>query len=150
MNHMYEELNDAVVTLVSDFMNLEKMALLSSEFSDISMNDVHIIDAVGVEESRNMSNIAHRLSVTVGSLTTAMNGLVRKGYVQRERSEVDRRVVYIRLTDKGQVVYERHNQYHMKLMQSMTAQMSEDEVRAMIVCLHQAGQILNGLKEAGR
>ena len=146
MDQMYKELNQSCVKLVSGFMNLEKMALLSSEFNDISMNDVHIMDAVGMDESRNMSTIAHKLNVTVGSLTTAMNGLVRKGYVQRERSEMDRRVVYIRLTEKGQKVFVRHSQYHMRQMKSLTEHMTEEELKSALKYLHQAEGVLESMR----
>ena len=47
-----------------------------------------------------MSVIANRLSVTVSTLTTNMNGLERKGYIMRERSTKDKRVVHVLLTDK--------------------------------------------------
>mgnify|MGYP001301250812 CR=1 FL=1 len=39
-----------------------------------------------------MSSIARELSVTVGTLTIAMNSLVKKGYVERSRGLEDRRV----------------------------------------------------------
>ena len=52
-----------------------------------------------------MSSIAKELSVTVGTLTIAMNSLVKKGYVKRERGEEDRRVVYISLSDKGKKAF---------------------------------------------
>ena len=48
-----------------------------------------------------MSVIAKKLNITAGSLTTSMNSLVNKKYAVRERSEQDRRVVHIRLDQKG-------------------------------------------------
>ena len=80
---------------------------------------MHVIEAVGPGEGNNMSSIARKLNITVGSLTTAMNSLVKKGYVVRERSEEDRRVVLIKLTDKGikayhQDVYKRQLLYHIR------------------------------------
>ena len=39
------------------------------------------------------SEVAKELSITVGTLTVAINNLVKKGYVERLRSEDDRRVV---------------------------------------------------------
>ena len=47
-----------------------------------------------------MSAVAKSLSVTVGTLTIAMNHLVKKGYVERRRSEEDRRVVLVSLSEK--------------------------------------------------
>lgn len=46
------------------------------------------------------SEVAKELSITVGTLTVAINNLVKKGYVERIRSEDDRRVVKLGLTKK--------------------------------------------------
>ena len=49
---------------------------------------MHVIEAIGIGEPKNMSSIARELSVTVGTLTIAMNSLVKKGYVERSRGPV--------------------------------------------------------------
>ena len=90
----YATLNDALVKLFRDVMDLEEQAIITQEFQDITNNDVHVIQAIGTGEPKNMSMIAKELSVTVGTLTIAMNSLVKKGYVTRERGKEDRRVVY--------------------------------------------------------
>ncbi len=41
-----------------------------------------------------------------------MNSLVKKGYVKRERSEKDRSVVFIQLTNKGRMAYHHHAEFH--------------------------------------
>ena len=101
MEGSYQALNDILVVLFNDIMDIEQEAIITGEFRDITNNDMHIIEAVGVDEPQNMSSIAKKLSVTMGTLTISMNNLVKKGYVVRQRSEEDRRVVYILLTDKG-------------------------------------------------
>ena len=63
---------------------------------------MHVIEAIGIEAPKNMSSIARELSVTVGTLTIAMNSLVKKGYVERTRGLEDRRVVYISLSEKAE------------------------------------------------
>ena len=98
MDNSYRALNDVLVDLFNDIMDIEQDAIITGEFRDITNNDMHIIEAVGIGEPQNMSSIAKKMSVTMGTLTTSMNNLVKKDYVLRERSEADRRVVYIRLT----------------------------------------------------
>ena len=78
MEH-YKMLNDILVNLFNEILGIEEKALTSSEFRDISVNDMHILEAVGTEEPRSMSSVAKSLSVTVGTLTIAMNNLVKKG-----------------------------------------------------------------------
>lgn len=75
---------------------LEKKAIITEEFKDITNNDMHIIEAIGVSGKTTMSVVAKKMKITAGSLTTAVNGLVNKKYVMRARGEEDRRVVYIR------------------------------------------------------
>jgi DNA-binding MarR family transcriptional regulator len=95
----YKELNEILVRLFRSIMDVEEKAIITREFQDITNNDMHVIEAIGIGTPKNMSSIAKKLSVTVGTLTIAMNSLVKKGYVKRERGEEDRRVVYISLSD---------------------------------------------------
>ena len=75
----YAALNDVLVNLFRDIMELEEQAIITQEYQDITNNDMHVIEAIGVGEPKNMSTIAKLLSVTVGTLTIAMNSLVKKG-----------------------------------------------------------------------
>ena len=88
----YDTLHDLLVKLFNEIMNIEEKAIITEEFKDISNNDMHIIEAIGLDEPRSMSSVAKDLSVTVGTLTIAINNLVKKAYVKRVRSEKDRRV----------------------------------------------------------
>ena len=122
----YATLNDALVKLFRDVMDLEEQVIITEEFQDITNNDMHVIQAIGTGEPKNMSMIAKELSVTVGTLTIAMNSLVKKGYVTRERGKEDRRVVYISLSEKGRHAYEHHKQ-----LQDLTPDETESLVKAL-------------------
>ena len=93
----FAALNSILVKLFNDILNIEEKALITEEFKDISVTDMHIIEAIGIAEPRTMSMISKSLGVTMGTLTTGINGLVRKGYVVRNRSDCDRRIVYLSL-----------------------------------------------------
>lgn len=51
----YATLNDALVKLFRDVMDLEEQAIITQEFQDITNNDVHVIQAIGTGEPKNMS-----------------------------------------------------------------------------------------------
>ena len=112
----YGTLNEVLVNLFRDVMEIEQRALESSEFQDLTNNDMHVIEAIGIQEPKNMSTIARTLSVTVGTLTIAMNSLVKKGYVIRQRGQTDRRVVYISLSEKGKAAYQHQATIHHELI----------------------------------
>ena len=115
----YEVINDILVNLFNEILKREEEAIITEEFKDINNNDMHVIEAVGIGEGDNMSSVAKKLDITVGSLTTAMNSLVNKKYVIRERSEQDRRVVNVRLTEKGKRAFFHHQEYHHKMTEAV-------------------------------
>lgn len=137
----YRSINDVLVNLFREILELEKKAIITGEFIDITDNDMHIIEAVGLrndadDKGKKMSEIARQLKITVGSLTTSMNSLVKKNYVVRERSEEDRRVVYIYLTEKGERAYHHHAEFHKKMVEAAMAQLEDDEVPVLTECLN--------------
>ena len=74
----YDTLNEVLVKLFRDVNDIEQKAIITPEFKDITNNDMHVIDAIGIQAPKNMSSIARELSVTVGTLTISMNSLVKK------------------------------------------------------------------------
>ena len=70
-------------------------------------------------KKKTTSEVAKELSITVGTLTTAINKLVKKGYVERIRSEDDRRVVKLGLTKKGKLLFRVHQHFHREMVKNI-------------------------------
>lgn len=132
---IYAALNEVLVNLFRDIMELEEKAIITQEYQDITNNDMHVIEAIGVGEPKNMSTIAKQLSVTVGTLTIAMNSLVKKGYVTRERGKEDRRVVYISLSEKGLRAYRHHEEFHRQMIEAILKDLTKDETESLVKAL---------------
>ena len=130
-----ETLNELLVKLFKDILEIEAKSLITEEFKDITYNDMHIIEAVGVDEPRNMKTVAKLMSVTTGTLTKAMDALCDKGYVVRERSTKDKRVIKLRLTDKGKSAYYHHEQFHRQMIKNIASEMTEQETEILIYAL---------------
>ena len=129
---IYESLNSILVTLFNDILNIEEKALITEEFKDISVTDMHIIEAIGIRQPKTMTAISKSLGVTMGTLTVGINGRVKKGYVVRERGEKDRRVVYASLTLKGHHAFQHHMQFHKDMIDSITKNLTEEEASILI------------------
>jgi len=128
---VYDVLNSILVNLFNDILNIEEKALITEEFKGISVTDMHIIEAVGVMEQKTMSKIAKLLNVTMGTLTIGVNGLVKKGYVERNRSQKDRRIVYASLTVKGKEAYVHHMRFHKDMINSVINDITEEEAEVL-------------------
>ena len=130
----YGILNEVLVRLFRDIMDIEEKAIITSEYQDITNNDMHVIEAIGIGAPKNM------LSVTVGTLTIAMNSLVKKGYVVRERGQEDRRVVYISLSDRGRRAYAHHARFHKEMIDALMEKLDGQEKRVLIQALTKLDQ----------
>lgn len=139
-------LNELLVNLFNNVMEAEAKAVITEEFKDISNNDMHIIDAIGIEEPRRMSVIAKKLTVTMGTLTTNMNNLEDKGYIMRERSKKDKRVVLVSLTDKGRRAFFHHRDFHKHMIRAILKDLNEDEIKILIMCLQNLDDFFNEMQ----
>lgn len=128
-------LNTLLVELFRDIMNIEEETLISGEFTDITINDMHVIEAIGKGEPKPSSVVAKRLSVTMGTLTKSVDRLVRNKYVLRERSDEDKRLVLLSLTERGKRADERHRRFHKDMIEAAIAQFDEQEKKILLESL---------------
>ena len=107
---------------------------------------MHTIEAIGMYKKKTTSEVAKELSITVGTLTIAINRLVKKEYVERIRSEDDRRVVKLALTKKGKLLYRVHQHFHREMVKGVLSQMSTDEEQALLKALKNLHDFLQDYK----
>ena len=143
-------INDVLVHLFNEVWQLEKSALTAGEFKDLTYNDMHIIEAIGLSGGNTMSVVAKKLGITAGSLTTAINSLVNKKYVVRKRSEEDRRVVFIGLTQKGKRAFSHHQEYHKKMTEAVLENLDEKEIPILIKTLNSLSDFFRGYGEKNK
>ena len=124
-------LNEVLVKLFRSVNTIEEKAIRTEEYQDVTTNDMHVIEAIGLDTAKNMTSVAKTLEVTTGTLTIAVNSLVKKGYVDRVRSEEDRRVVLVSLSDKGKKAYLHHRKFHEDMIEAVVSEMSEEEQRGL-------------------
>lgn len=70
-------------------------------FVGINRTDARCVDLIDYHGRLTAGDLAQAASLTTGAVTTALDRLERAGLVLRERSEQDRRKVYVALTPHG-------------------------------------------------
>ncbi len=124
-------INDLLVEVFNHILSIENQQLKQRGIK-LSMNEVHILEAIEKTEDPSMTHLSRRLRVTVGTLTTAMNKLVEKGYVKRYREPEDKRKVLIKLTDNADSVLKIHNQFHNEMIGSVIEDMKLEQDDVLI------------------
>lgn len=141
-----EYLNDFFVHLFNKILSLEERALTQVGEQDLSVKELHVLEAVCVQarQGRNtMTAVAEALSIRVSSLTTAVNTLVRKGYLERGSEPDDRRVIRLYLTPRGEEANRRHSQFHREMIDGVARQLNDMELEILTASLRQLDQFFN-------
>lgn len=124
-------LNHLLVNVFNKILRIEEKMIREESDLDLTVTEMHTIDAIGVDQSLSMTEIADILNITVGTLTTSINRLLGKGYVDRIRDDGDRRVVRIALTEKGIAAYRVHEAYHEKMIGQILDEITDEEARIL-------------------
>ena len=124
----YDEklINDFFVEIYNRILILEEKWLREQNLQ-ITMSEAHMLVAVGQRENKAMSEVAEAVSLTNGSVTTMIKKLESKGYVMRTRDGADKRILRVRLTDKGKEVTIIHENFHKKLTEAILNSISQEE-----------------------
>lgn len=143
-----EELNYFFVHVFNQILACEEQALNGVGARDLSVKELHVLEAVGglSAQGRNtMTQIADALAIRVSSLTTAVNTLVRKGYLERGGEPGDRRVIRVYLTPKGEEADRLHARFHARMTDSAAAKLEEGELDALLRSLRRLDRFFHDM-----
>lgn len=127
-------LNEILVELFWNILNIEERELKRMG-CPLSMTEMHTLEQIGVGEPQSMSSVAKKLGITMGTLTTSVGRLVKKGYVARNRNPKDRRIVEIHLTEKGREAYDLHARFHEEMVQGVMEDLHIQDDRMLMKAL---------------
>lgn len=126
----YNRINDYLVDIFNRVQVIEETSLRTSQF-DVSLKEMHTIEIIGKNTNVTPSDIARELMLTLGTVTTSLNKLEAKGYIERKRSKLDRRVVHLTLTKKGKLLDRLHRKFHKNMVIHIAEDMNEQEFEAL-------------------
>ncbi len=144
------EINRMLVEVYDDVNHIEEYSIKQGVFSDLSITEIHTIEAVGLYGAKTMSEISAELEITMGTLTTAVDKLIRKGYLERSRSNTDRRIVNVNLTQRGKLAYRIHEKFHMDMVKAIMDDFTAEEEEILLNALRKLnGHLKDIYKAAG-
>lgn len=148
MKKTQKVLNELLVQIFDDILKIEEKTLKQGPLSDLSVTEMHTLEAIGMYTQRTMTEVAQDLKITVGTLTTAINKLIKKDYVARKRIEEDRRVVLVELTKKGKLAYRVHEKFHNDMITATIDGLSEGEEEVLISSLEKLNDFFKAKNES--
>ena len=133
----YRFLDSIMTKTFNSVMSIEERVLESRLTAGLTIAEVHTIVAIGLHGMSPMKTVAARLGVSVPTLTSAVNRLVKKGHVERVRDDAYRRLVLLRLTNSGRKACRAHDLFHKRMVVSAVEGLSRNEVEVLVKALTQ-------------
>ncbi len=106
-----------------------------SEQFDLPDAELRCLRLFGHERYLTPKGIAHRMGVVKSRITRLIEGLAKKGYIQRFKDPEDSRITLLRLTPQGQAQLDRINGHLKTTNRKVLSRMSEEQREALLVHL---------------
>jgi len=94
-----------------------------------------VIKLLETFENLSLSSLSERIRAQNSTVTGIIDRMEREGLVRRERSTTDRRVVHIRLSDKGQKLAQKIQVEPMEIFRGALGSLSAAEMRELLKIL---------------
>lgn len=106
----------------------------AKELFGLSITQLHYLHAIKEGNKPTITELAERFGVQKSTVTVAISKLLQKGLVEKVPSEIDLRVVHIRLSEKGQHLLRIEEMGYYRFASDMTKAL-DDEEKAQITRL---------------
>ncbi|WP_273852115.1 MarR family winged helix-turn-helix transcriptional regulator [Guptibacillus spartinae] len=103
-------LREFILTLDTSFKKLVKETIETSGVTNLSVNQIQYIEAIGRLGRPTVTEIAEELNITKASATAGINKLVSLGYAFKNQSTEDKRIYHVALTEASQTFMRLHQQ----------------------------------------
>ncbi len=106
---------------------LQRLESREASLSTVETFSVEVIDALGTPT---LSEFAKAAGISIANATYKVQNLIKKGYVQKERSEEDRRESHLHVTDRFNEYKKLHTEYINTIVKRVESSCSADDVAA--------------------
>ena len=120
--------------------------------SDLSFNEVMLCGTllrrteIGSPPAT-ATELCEEMRLLKSQINHILTTLEKKGLLERIRSEADKRVIHVYLTEKGRQCYQQEHQRVMELMEQVCLQLGEDDARQLSALITRATGLVTNLTE---
>ena len=126
------DLQGVVQDILKQFQSVNA-AVANGPHVELHVQELRVVEFLGIEGPHIMREIAEHLNVAVNSVTSIADNLEQKGLACRQRSDSDRRVIRIELTEAGRLMYQSLANMNLRLLRGMLGALTEDEQEIFMV-----------------
>jgi DNA-binding MarR family transcriptional regulator len=145
---MQKQPGNTVQRFIETFDKLAKAERRRQPIVGLKYSEVRVLICIGFlsreqQQAVSISQISRKLSVTSPTVTELIKSLSETGHVERCSDAADKRVVDIKLTEKGERIFEKVNAYFDALFSGLIERLGEEQSENLIDLLEQVCLYLN-------
>ncbi|XVK03701.1 MarR family transcriptional regulator [Maridesulfovibrio sp. FT414] len=129
---MLSKLNHAVIEFYEKLSSWENDVVREK---GLTLPQMHTLEVLGIHKAMRMKELAKRMGITTGTLTVLVDRLEEKEFVCRKPHSTDRRSIIVELTGTGQAMFEEHDRLHLRLIEELTSELSDQEKDILLECV---------------
>ena len=127
---MYEKIETLLDKFYKTYYKIEEINL-NQVIKCLTTSELHIIEAIG-ENEITMNKLSDKIGITMGTASVAVNKLTEKQFLERSRSNTDRRKVFVKLTQKGKVALNYHGNFHSTILEKITDDIPKEKLDTFV------------------
>jgi len=117
--------------IIDVFIDNLKKLFFPEEWLELDMKfsktEIFTILYLDKRKETTMTELVEYINVPMSTATGIVDRLVKKGYIARERSETDRRIVVLRLTDEGSGLLQKLKDLIYKYLDMILSGLTDEE-----------------------
>ncbi len=133
------KLQKQLESLVEKFVQSEKDFIEQSN-PGISFLEAKVLSFIGENESCIMKEISTNVGIPKNNLTVIVDKLESKKLVKRSHSEMDRRTISLKLTVKGENLFEERSQYLLEVCKNLLKALKSAEQNQLLFALEKISE----------
>lgn len=132
------QLDDLVLSIGQNLLRY-----FASKSEDLTMKDIFVLETLGRLEQATMTELASALAVPLTTMTSIVGRMVERGYLERRRTEEDRRVVLVSLTPKGRLLSAEQRREYIQSVREILAVLPEEDQEKLLGLIAEVLQVLS-------
>ena len=106
--------------------------------ADLTLPQILLLSSIS-SEGTDMSSLSKQLGVDNSTMTRLIGVLIRNGWVEKFKGENDKRVVYVKITVKGEIIRQeidnKINDFGIEILNTIDPE-DRNDMREMLTSLH--------------
>lgn len=130
----------ALIAILRTSGALENMVRKDVSCNHLNLTEFSVLELLYHKGPQTIQTIKNKILIASSSTTYVIDQLVKKGHVQREICQEDKRVTYVGITEEGKKLMDDIFPKHAERIETYFEQLTEDELVQLKVLLKKVNQ----------